>query len=544
MPEITINEQIKNISQELYDYLLNTNSQELVEWLSVKKQKREGTPEAHNNSSEDKTLFFSPGFKLGRLSYGSTASTLQGVTADISKIILLRSEIVNNKIKITTNRGQRADTSIPGSQGDHVTAYVTLLQTICSIVDGEDVHETPQILYDTTKCFFGDKAGQEIKLKNLDNNEEVTFDQKLEQIKKLFFPRDLRKNLTKHLRIIKEHGLKVNQDLEELQKALQFLAKQDKDSLNIDQLRDCLKRSNQTIFAQLIVELGEKVLETYNQSPTAAFPKLKIDKEGSSEGNRVKGAMKDLRLVNKFLELKINLNKATDQPEEQQLALVNEFIEQCENIIKTSKPQITTVDGLNKDFNEFFKKVVHYYDEKILMLKVTGNHHDNVKALLTHFKNINLEQINASKIGEWFNNLFDFKEQNIIKAEEGEPEGALSSDPNNKIKVALKRPEYTLYEVTARHINFMFIAFKNLNHLSPSVKVKIIKAFTNKIISDPDPSNKKDNAQGWKNYVIPGQFGDPNINLNEPIVSDGIKSLCRIYKDAIDQQLSSCQPQL
>jgi len=99
------------------------------------------------------------------ISYGSTSSTLQGITADFSKVILLRSEIVNNKIKIITNRGQRADTSIPGSQGDHVTAYITLLQTIFSVIDGEDVHEAPHILYETTKCFLVEQQAERTQAK-------------------------------------------------------------------------------------------------------------------------------------------------------------------------------------------------------------------------------------------------------------------------------------------------------------------------------------------------------------------------------------------
>ena len=87
----------------------------------------------------------------------------------------------------------------------------------------------------------------------------------------------------------------------------------------------------------------------------------------------------------------------------------------------------------------------------------------------------------------------------------------------------------------------MFIAFKHLNSLSSTVKVNIVKAFIKKIMSVPNPSNQKDNAQGWGNYVIPGQFGDPNIHLNETIVSDGVKNLCGTFKDAIDHEVSSCQ---
>ena len=39
-------------------------------------------------------------------------------------------------------------------------------------------------------------------------------------------------------------------------------------------------------------------------------------------------------------------------------------------------------------------------------------------------------------------------------------------------KIVLKKPADALYQVTARHIHFMFIAFKYLNNLSANTKKK------------------------------------------------------------------------
>ena len=176
---------------------------------------------------------------------------------------------------------------------------------------------------------------------------------------------------------------------------MQFLANQDKDSLNIDQLRDCLKRSNQTIFAQLIVELGEKVLEPYNQSPTAVFPKLKLDKEGSFEGNRVKGAMKELRLINKLIAVILAIQDPAVK-EDDQLSLVSDFIDQCENIIKTSNPIITNPKTINDNFQKFLEKAVGNCAKKIDIKDLDNkNMHTN---LLPCLKQLNLEKVNVNNL--------------------------------------------------------------------------------------------------------------------------------------------------
>jgi len=346
----------------------------------------------------------------------------------------------------------------------------------------------------------------------------------LQQSKKLFFPRDVRKNLTKYLRIIKEHGTDLaNIDNTQLRQAWQFLVNKEHDTLNVENLRDSIKRSNQVIFAQLIVELGEKVLASYNKLPTAAFPKLKIDKEGSAEGNRVKGAMKELRLFNKLVKVKISLNNIVD--EIGQLELLSDFLEQCENIIKTSKPQITTIEGFNKDFKSFLKKTFGR-DDAIELKNEQGY---NITLLLSYFERLSLEQINCSQIGEWFNNLFDFKQKNIILAVENQEDGDIIDHKDGK-KIALKDPASTLYQVTARHINFMFIAFKYLNNLSANTKKEIIEQFLKEIIASSSVGSKV-HAQGWGEYFIPVMdFEAPRkLNINDLI--DGVKDHCILYKD-------------
>ena len=535
MPKITIDGKEVDISEDLFNALINEGGRKELEDFSLdyakKKKQKTGSNTADDNEplSQSRDLFFSPAVTTpGRSSMGSISSqqsTLQSIAAQISKSILLRFEIdEDNKIKIITNREQRPNTDIAGSQGDHVTAYITLLQAICSMLDGEDVHEAPKMLFDVTKCFLDNAdimlIGNQGRL--------ISFEEKLAEIKTLFFPREIRKDLTKYLRIIREIKPESIPDNAKFKEAIEFLSKQEGGILllNINQLRDCIKRSNQSIFAQLVVEVGEKFLEKYNTLSTAAFPKLRIVKDqsgkllkGSNEGNRVKGAMKYLRLINKLIALKNVLNIASKK--EDKIELMDEFIEQCENIIKTSKPNIKYDEAVNTDFQKFLN--LSFSSTQEVALK------RNPDDLLKYLESKDLVNINAEQIGRWFNDLFDFKQKNIVKAEAGEPDGLVTNVGGEK-KIALESPEKTLYEVTARHINFMFIAFKHLCDLSNESKRGIIDKFIERVMSTSLDA-KKDNSQGWGEYSIPGLFGEPNINLTTNILADGVKELCDIYKN-------------
>jgi len=392
------------------------------------------------------------------------------VSSSTAKEILLKHEIEHDRINIIVNRDQRPTTGISGSQGDHVTAYTVLLQTICGLIDGEEVHDAPKILYDATSCFLEDF--EELEFKSYKTGQTISFENKLRDVQAKFFPKQTRKKLTNSLKNIQNSTIDINNiDDPELKEALSFVrscSQSGKKKLNIDKLKSCIKRSNQELFAQLVVDLGEQVLKKYNQQSTAAFPKLKEDYgKNLGEGTRVKTAMLNLRLLNKLLKLKDNINESN----------INDFKTICRDIIKAAMPQIKDDKIINIKFSNCLNLLFNFDEQfKKKKIKIDLN---NIGEYLDQI-DIN-KNIKAKEVGKLFNDLFDFKLNKISQ-------------------MKLPDPLACLYEVTARHTNFMFKAFNNLIKLPMALRTEIINGFYEKIIEKSN--NEADNYQGWGEWVI------------------------------------------
>ena len=393
------------------------------------------------------------------------------VSSNTAKAILFKYEIEHNRINIIINREQRPATVISGSQGDHVTAYTVLLQTICGLIDGEEVHEAPRILYETTNCFL--EHSEDLQFKSYKTKQLISFEDKLREVQAKFFPKTMRKKLINSLKAIQSSVVAVNDtDDLELEKALKFIKSDNvrgKKKLNIDKLRSCIKRSNQELFAQVVVDLGEQILKQYNRQSTATFPKLEEDYgKNTGEGTRVKMAMLHLRLLNKLLKLKKNINKTE----------LVDFKIVCSDIIKAAMPQIKDEQIINNKFNNFLN-ILFNFDKKF-KTKKTIIDLSNIEEYLDQ---ININYLKTKEIGRLFNDLFDFKQ--------------------SKISQVMPNPLPCLYEVTARHTNFMFKAFNNLTMLPVKLKEEIIDGFYEEIIEKSNDAN--DNYQGWGEWLIYNQ---------------------------------------
>ncbi len=429
----------------------------------------------------------------GRESGFSSTSGIPTVASSTSSAILLKYEIDGENINIIVNSQQRPGTAISGSQGDHVTAYAVLLQTICSIIGGEDIHQAPQVLYDATKCFVGDIS--EIRFKGA-NDELLTFEAKIQEVIKQFFPREIRKQLTSHLREMQKlpNSESVTSN-PALRKAIDFLsARKDNPTdvsasgsdyiLDVNLLKDCVKRGNQAIFAQLVVALGEEVLRKYNATSTAAFPKLKEQGKDLGEGNRVKMAMRNLRIFNKVLLLKQQLVGADLVRTKE---LIEIFQEDCKEIIRAARPQTTNIDTFNKNFNAILKELFGWQEKSIDL--------DNVKE--QQIEAISLKHIDINKMGELFNDLFDFKQSRILEASGNEQDGEIVNRGGVE-KVALIDPSSCLYEVVARHVDFMLTAFNGIAKLDKELQQEIFKSFYGKVMAKSISDD--DNNQGWEDF--------------------------------------------
>ncbi len=431
------------------------------------------------------------------------------IYSNTAKEILLKYEIEGKKINIIVNREQRPTTSILASQGDHITAYTVLLQTICNLIDGEEEHEAPKILYEATSCFFEDL--ETLDFKSYKTNRLIDFKSKLKEVTAKFFPKKIRKKLIESLKTIQNCDTAFNSiDNPELKDALLFINSYNsrgKRKLNLNKLNDCIKRSNRGIFAQLVVELGEQILKKYNHKTTAALPKLREDLEKNpTEGNRVKTAMLNLRLLNKLLMLQVNINIPNVEE------LIKDFKITCGNIIKATIPQIKDERNINNKFNSCLVMVFNF-DKKLQQTKI------DLSNIGEYLKKINLNKnIKAKEIGKLFNDLFDFKQNKIRQANTYEQDGQLV---DHGTKIALHDPLACLYEVTSRHANFMFKAFNNLTLLSEELKLKIIDEFHEKIIEKS--SNLADNCQGWGEWKIINPIIGTSIYFNKQQLDEGVR---------------------
>ena len=450
-----------------------------------------------NNMVFQGTMLVSFKNKLEREIAEGSDITKAIVSSSTSKEILLKYEIDHDKINIIVNRDQRPATGISGSQGDHVTAYTVLLQTICGLIDGEEVHDAPKILYDATSCFLEDFEGLEFK--SYKTGQTISFESKLREVQAKFFPKQIRKKLTNSLKTIQNITAEINHiNVPELKDALSFIrscSRSGKKKLNIDKLKSCVKRSNQELFAQLVVDLGEQVLKKYNQQSTAAFPKLKEDYgKNTGEGTRVKTAMLNLRLLNKLLKLKKNTNESN----------INDFKTICNDIIKAAMPQIKDEQIVNAKFSNCLNLLFNLDDQfKKKKIKIDLN---NIGEYLDQ---IDIDKsIKAKEVGKLFNDLFDFK--------------------LNKIShMKLSDPLVCLYEVTARHTNFIFKAFNNLISLPIEVRTKIIDGFHEKVIEKAISAS--DNCQGWGEWLIYNPTIGASTYFNKQNLAQGVNEYNNRY---------------
>ena len=491
-------------------YQKRTRSQNSKE-SETKRSSSEGS--AHSDSSSfTRVLGFSPIFSTPARNSSkrdSGASALLTTTAITERHILLSYILSKGKISIIINSGQRPNTVISGSQGDHVTAYTTLLQTLCGIVDGEEMYDAPLMLYEAAKCFIGDSD----RLKEFDK----LFAKKQQEIERQLFPREMRKSLTYNLREINKHGKSIISSVKdkEIKKALQFLSNNEKsNSLDVELLRDTIKHSNQALFAQFAVEVGNQLLKDYNREETAALPKINIDKD-RAEGNRVKNAMKTLRLFNKLVGFKQELSTASDDDKKK---IAEDFKAGCKNIIKTSMPHI-------KNFNENFRKFL--FDLGLIQGK---DLHINLENIEKHIDKVDFSKLKLEIIGRLFNDLFDFKHNNVAASKRGQHDGEIVDG-----KIVFQDPEDVLYKVVIRHIRFMFIAFKDLNILNKEDKEKIIKGFLEWVVKEPQ---NNDNSQGWGNYKVLDR--KKRIGLHVEFISNKIQDTLSEIVDKVSLNIKQC----
>ena len=401
--------------------------------------------------------------------------------------ILVTFDITANELKIILNKDQRPSTGLAGStQGDHVTNYKTLLQTICSVLDMEELEKAPNILYQALKLFLDEEDLNDIKFIGK-KGEQLSFEAKVKEVADDIYPRLERKKLTASLRQAAELTSDPEKQLE---------------LDNIEKLKSSIKIGDQTKFASFVSELVNNTIKTYNKAFIVALPKVKVDSKDGYEGTRVNLAMMKLKLLNKICGL---LAKDTITDEDK-----IEFEDDCKSIIKAAFPQTKQDDTFKEKFQETVKELFNQ---------------DGID--ITAPENIKKDQINCEVIGKLFNDLFDFKCYSIREAKPGERNLSLV---DNKGKIALEQPLNNLYNVTQRHISFMYLAFPYLAKLEQKKKDNIAISFYKKVITKERSNNKDDptyHCQGWEEWKLPDPLNDSQRVLTVEDLKKGVDEITK-----------------
>lgn len=222
------------------------------------------TPEPHKRKirSHQQT----PADETGQGGYSSDSSAGGVAYCEVKDLVLSVREDFDNSLRMFVSNS-RPDTHLGSKQGDHVSAFVSFLQMLATVVEDENIKKVSHYLADVAKAVIPDKADIFDEIMN-------NFYQKAETM----YSRVERKRLIAESR---ERGESPDK---------------------IERLKNSLKFSERAMFRDVIQEMGEGLLKQMNLEEDMAFKK--VGESDRTEGARVKKAihgLKTIHTINKLL---------------------------------------------------------------------------------------------------------------------------------------------------------------------------------------------------------------------------------------------------
>ncbi len=221
------------------------------------------TPDAHKRRAQSHVQTpVDPDKKEG---YSSDSSAGGVAHCEITDLVLSVREDLDNSLRIFVSNS-RPDTHLGSKQGDHVSAFISFIQMLATVVEDENIKKVSHYLADVAKAVIPDKA---------DIFDEImkNFYQKAETM----YSRVERKRLIAESR---ERG---------------------EDPDKIERLKNSLKFSERAMFRDVIQEMGEGLLKQMNLEEDMAFSK--VGESDRAEGARVKKAVHALKTINTINKL-------------------------------------------------------------------------------------------------------------------------------------------------------------------------------------------------------------------------------------------------
>jgi hypothetical protein len=168
----------------------------------------------------------------------------------ITDLVLSVREDLNNSLRIFVSNS-RPDTHLGAKQGDHVSAFISFIQMLATVVEDENIKKVSHYLANVAKAIIPDKSD--------------VFD----EILKNFY----QKAGTMYSRIERKKLIAESRDRGE-------------DLDKIERLKNSLKFAERAMFRDVIQEMGEALLKQMNLEEDMAF--RKEGEADRAEGSRVK----------------------------------------------------------------------------------------------------------------------------------------------------------------------------------------------------------------------------------------------------------------
>lgn len=402
----------------------------------------EGNVEASRGGSADRAEHSSPSSQT--LSGTSSDEELGDRNASDPPIEAYFS-LDHNQFQLKIVQSSRPKTNLTSKegQGDHVTAYITFLEIIYAAIEHEAIKDVPDILCRSAEAFLPTEEHAELA---------KIIEARVAAIQDSTIPRERRKGITASFRSLNQFNQAIEDsdikreffqflydklDKKVVDRFSQALKALDFEEEELEKTKHALKRDYTMKMTSLIIELGKFVIQKINQSSDISFPKsraklpLATQNSNLSAGPNEKTSVEALRAFNKLVEI------LCEGDSHHQDLLIEQF----------------------KDNKKLMNGLKTTAGVKRFALDIAKMSNGEIKA-------IDLNGL-TKQAGIFMQGLFDYKVDREMKIDE-------------QIE--------TLFRVSARHIVFIFSAFKHLKKMDVSHKERIVDSYLESVLI----------YQGWK----------------------------------------------
>jgi hypothetical protein len=208
--------------------------------------------------------------------------------------------------EVVIDTSNRLDTHLKSDgQGDHTTAYIAIMEMLVSAIAGEDIQTVPETLCELAKSFLDQE----------DYNYLETVKASVTQsLRENVISRSERKQLTNAMRVI-AYSEKKNLSREQQQASSIIDAQRKK-------LKTVIKQQEQVFLLEVVCRIGETIVAHHQNDPLAVVSKKRVKgtaERPGGEGNRVKMAMLNLKLLNHLIALKNKMAQVSLDNDRQEL---------------------------------------------------------------------------------------------------------------------------------------------------------------------------------------------------------------------------------